>query len=170
MTNAKLTPIIASAIAAASVFGIASGAAYAGAIDWDRDWTALTISSNGAWGSATHASRTTAMMQAMAQCRERSGGAGGCGSNTTTVRGAWTVAYACGSETFIVTARTYREAHFAAINQEIELRDFERLEIGDCHRVVAIGPDGLPASADALRQVVPLIPESTAISASENMH
>ena len=171
MTTSTLAAILASTIAAAFALGIAAGAAQAGGDDWDQDWTALTVSSSGTWGSATHASRTTAMMQAMAQCRERAGAsASGCGSHTTTVRGAWTVAYACDAETFIVTARTFSEAHVAAINQEIELRDFERVEIGACRRIVTIGPDGTPAPAQALSSVVPMIPEAPTISASENIH
>ena len=91
MTKSTLAAILASTIAAASALHIAAGAARAGGNDWDHDWTALTVSSSGTWGSATHASRTTAMMQAMAECRERAGASdSGCGSHTTTVRGAWT--------------------------------------------------------------------------------
>ncbi len=171
MTTFSRATRLAATIAAATVLGIAASAAHATGDDWDKDWTALTVSSGAAWGSATHASRTTAMMQANAQCRERAGAAsGGCGSHTATVRGGWMVAYACGTETFIVTARTFAEAHGAAINQEIELRDFERVEIGDCRRIVAIGPDGKPAPADAWSAVVPLIPEAPTISAADNMH
>ena len=170
MTKFTRTALLASSISASAMLGLTGSIVQAGAEHWDKDWTALTVASNGAWGSATNASRTTAMMEAMTQCRERAGGSSGCGSHTTTVRDAWTVAYACGAETFIVTAHTFREAHFAAINQEIELRDHERIEMGDCRRIVAIGPDGAPAPADALSAVVPLIPESLPISASENMH
>jgi len=170
MTKSTLAALLATTVAANAVLGLAGSAAHAGGEDWENDWTALTVSSIGSWGSAMHASRTTAMMQAMAQCRERAGASTGCGSHTTTVRGAWTVAYACGAETFVVTARTFQDAHFASINQEIELRDFEGVEIGDCRRIVAIGPDGSPAPEQALSTVWPLIPESLPFAASENMH
>lgn len=170
MTKSTLAVRLASTIVAASALGITAGNAYAGGQDLDRDWTALTVASNGAWGSATHVSRTTAMVQANAKCRERAGEAAGCGSHTATVRGSWVVACVCGSETFIVTARTFGEAHVAAVNQEIELRDFERVETGDCRRIVAIGPDGTPAGRETLSAVVPLIPEAPTVSSSESMH
>lgn len=169
MMKPSLAALLATTVAANAVLGLAGSAAHAGGEDWDNDWTALTVSSTGAWGSATHASRTAAMMQAMAQCRDRAGASSGCGSHTTTVRGAWTVAYACGAETFVVTGRTFQDAHFASISQAIELREFQQIEIGDCRRIVAIGPDGSPAPEQALIAVVPVIPESLPLAASENM-
>ena len=155
MTKTALAAILATSIAVASTLVIAASAARAGD-DWDKDWTALTLATNGAWGSAIHALRVTAMMQAMAQCRERAGSSNGCGSHTTTVRGAWAVGYVCGTETFVVTARSYREAQVAAINQEIELRDFERVEIEACRRIIAIAPNGEAASEAMLSEVLPL--------------
>ena len=110
-------------------------------------------------------------MGAMTECRENAKVSGsGCGSSITTVRRNWSVAYACGSETFIVTGATLVETRVAAINREIELRDFERMELGECRRLVAIGPDGQPATSAALSEVIPLLPERPDVTASENMH
>jgi hypothetical protein len=170
MTNSMLGSIVACAAAFTTVLN--GGAAFAAGDDWEKDWTALTVSSNGAWGTHTSPNRIEAMIGAMAQCRDRAGVAGsGCGSHIATVRAGWSLAYACGSETFIVTGTTLAEARRAAINREIELREVERVEeIALCSHLVAIGPDGELASSAMLSELLPFVPESSSATTSENLH
>jgi hypothetical protein len=170
MTNFKLAPTLISLAATAMAFNASIGTAKAASQDWDKDWTALTVSNSGAWGTYTSASRIDAMIGAMAQCRENAGIEGsGCGSRVTTVRAGWSAAYDCGSETFIVTAGTFADARVAAINREIELKQIERIDIGDCRPLVVIGPDGQPASHSVLSQVIPLIPEPVDVADFEKL-
>lgn len=166
MMKVTLAALLTNTMAVATALSLIGRTAVGGE-DWDKDWTALTVASNGAWDSARHTSRVTAMTQALTQCRDRAGSSSGCGSLTTTVRGAWSVAYACGTETFIVTATTLREAHLSAINREIELRDFERVDIVDCRQIVAIAPDGAPVSAQIPGAVIPLLPEAPEFTSSD---
>ncbi len=167
MMKSTLTSILATAAATLVSLTAITGNAHAAGDDWDKDWTALTISSTGAWGTQTSRSRVEAMMGAIILCRENAGATGsGCGAHITTVRAAWSVGYACGSETYISTGATYAEASAAAVNREIELRQVEQIEIGACRRLVAIGPDGKPASQSMLSQVLPVIPDLTEPRAS----
>ena len=171
MLKSKLTTSFVAGLATLYAFSLGGGSANAGSGDWDRDWTALTVAHTGAWGTHTSPSRVDAMIGAMAECRERAGVAGsGCGSNIATVRGGWSSAYACGTETYIVTGRTLAETHVAAINREIELREIERIELGECRRLVAIDPTGEPATSAMLSDPMPLIPERPEVAASENIH
>ena len=163
MMKSTLTSILAStaAVVLTSLTAI-TGDAHASGDDWDKDWTALTVSHTGSWGTHTSPSRVEAMIGAMTQCREKAAVAGsGCGAHITTVRSAWSLAYACGSETFISTGSTYAEANAAAIHREIELVQIERIAIASCRRLVAIGPDGQLASSNMLSEIMPVIPEHT---------
>jgi hypothetical protein len=171
MKKSSLNTILVIGIATLSVLNLGAGTAKAGSTVWDKDWTALTVSRTGAWGTRTSPSRFEAMIGAMADCRENAGVSGsGCGSRITTVRAGWSAAYACGTETFIVTEASLGEIRAAAINREIELREIERVEIGQCQRLIVIGPDGEAATPQMLSEVLPLLPEQPEIAASEQMH
>lgn len=111
--------------------------------EWDHDWVALTIAQNGSWGAATNGNLTRAMMQAIRACFAKSGRQGNdCGAEITTVRAAWSLAYACGDYTFVANGDTSADARLAAITRAAELRDIVGLELPPCTLVVAVGADG----------------------------
>lgn len=171
MMRSTLATIVVSGIAALSATSLASGTAEAGGTDWDKDWTALTVSHTGAWGTHTSPSRVDAMIGAMADCRENAKVTGsGCGARITTVRAGWSAAYVCGTETFIVIGATFAEVNAAAVNREIELREIEQAVSGPCRRLVAIGPNGEPAASETLSEVLPLIPDRPEVAGSEDLH
>lgn len=132
------------ALAAAGVCSIGQSTA----IEWDADWTALAVGPGGSWGTATHASRSTAIAEAIASCEQTaSDGIGRCGGNLVTVRAAWSLAYGCGDTTFLVTASSLAEARLEAVNYEIELKVSEQIPLEPCRLLVAIGPAGRPVQA-----------------------
>ncbi len=111
--------------------------------DWEADWVVLTVAQNSAWGSATDATRGVAIAAAIRACRQMAGARGGdCGASITTTRAQWSLAYACGDATFIVTGKTPADAWRSAINEEISLKYFEGVDLAPCALLVAIGPDG----------------------------
>ena len=113
--------------------------------DWEADWVVLTVAQNGAWGSATDATRGVAIASANRACRQTAGTRGGdCGSSFTTTRAQWSLAYACGDTTYIVTGKSPGDAQRAAINTEIEFRQVQGMDLALCSLLVAIGPDGQP--------------------------
>lgn len=125
--------------------------------EWDADWTVLAVGPGGAWGTATHASRSTAIAEAITSCEQAaSDGAGRCGGNLVTVRAAWSLAYGCGDTTFLVTASSLAEARLEAVNYEIELRESEQMSLEPCRLLVAIGPAGRPVKATQSHDAVPV--------------
>jgi hypothetical protein len=126
--------------------------------DWDYDWTALTVARNGAWGTASDASVLRAMARAIAACRIMSGpeGNGDCGGEITTVRAAWSLAYACGDQTFIATGVTAADARMAAIDRASELREILGGGLEPCTLLVSVDTDGKPSTLEAKREVLAL--------------
>lgn len=111
--------------------------------DWEHDWVAVTVAQNGTWGVATHQNLTRAMIQAIRECSRKSGPMGNdCGAEITTVRAAWSLAYACGDYTFIANGDTSADARTAAIHRAIDLRDILGTELPPCTLLVAVGSDG----------------------------
>jgi len=135
-------------IAALAVVGLLAFEQSVAAREWEADWTVLAVGPGGAWGTATHASRTTAIAEAIAACEQAaSDGIGRCGGNLVTVRAGWSLAYACGETTFLVTASSLAEARLEAVNYEIELRVSERMSLEPCRLLIAIEPSGRPVRA-----------------------
>jgi hypothetical protein len=66
------------------------------------------------------------------------------------------------------SSRRLRSGSVAATDQTIELRDFERGVTRDCRRIVGIGPDGAPASADVSTMVQPLIADPPEVPKSDS--
>lgn len=131
-------------LAAAGLGGTSAVRAAAERPEWDHDWVALTVARNGAWGAATNVSIMRAMVQAIAACRRMSGpnGSGDCGGEITTVRAAWSLAYACGDQTFIANGTTSADARLAAIDRASDLREILGLDLPPCTLLVAVGQDG----------------------------
>lgn len=145
----KTLGAIFAALVGTALFAATPGSANAELADWEHDWVALTVAQNGAWGAATHANLTRAMMQAIRDCARKSGPAGNdCGAEITTVRASWSLAYACGDYTFISNGATAADTRIAAIERAIDLKDIIGLTLPPCELVVAIDPEGriLPAA------------------------
>lgn len=139
----------------AAIFAPASTRAQIEVPEWHFDWVALTVARNGAWGAATNASIMRAMMQAIAECRRQSGTTSSdCGGEITTVRAAWSLAYACGEYTFISNGQTASDARIAAIDRAIDLKDILGLELEPCTLLVAVGTDGAVQPPTARRETL----------------
>ena len=139
-----------------AVIGAASHAA--AAQTWGADWIALTVAPDGVWGSAIDSSRSAAIATAIGACQRNSGErTGTCGATTVTVRAASSLAFACGDTTILATGASYAEARMTAINQEIELKQIERVELAPCRLLIAIDPDGRPAPTETTSEIMPLI-------------
>lgn len=112
--------------------------------EWHYDWVALTVAGNGAWGAASSGSIMRAMVQAIAECRRRSGpgGSGDCGGEITTVRASWSLAYSCGDYTFISNGTTPADAKLAAIERAVDLREIIGIDLPACHLLVSVNSDG----------------------------
>lgn len=112
--------------------------------EWHYDWVALTVARNGAWGAASNGSIMRAMVQAIAECRRRSGpgGSGDCGGEITTVRASWSLAYACGDYTFISNGATPADAKLAAIERAVDLKEILGFDLPPCQLLVAVNSEG----------------------------
>ena len=149
------------ALAATAVMSVATlvpapGLAQSGR-EWEHDWVVLTVARNGAWGKAVSGSLMRAMVQAISECRRKSGTSGDCGAEITTVRASWSLAYACGEYTFIATGDTSAEARAAAIHRAIDLKEILRIELAPCNLLVGVGPDGAEAPRNALSEILPVV-------------
>lgn len=124
---------------------------------WEHDWVALTVAQNGAWGVATNGNLTRAMMQAIRECFSKSRAAGNdCGAEITTVRAAWSLAYACGDYTFIANGDTSADARLAAIARAVDLKQILGFDLPPCALVVAVGADGQVLPTSERREILAL--------------
>jgi hypothetical protein len=127
----------------AAAFAVSSAFAAAPMEDWEHDWVALTVAQNGSWGAAANANLTRAMMQAIRDCARKSSAKGNdCGAEITTVRAAWSLAYACGEYAFISNGETPADARLAAIDRALDLKDILGFDLPPCALLVAVGADG----------------------------
>ena len=143
--------------AAAALAAAVASAARAGAgNEWEHDWVAVTVARNGAWGAATNASLMRAMVQAIQACRRMSGpsGSGDCGGEITTVRAAWSLAYACGEYTFIANGLTSADARLAAIDRAVDLKEILGIELAPCTLLVTVDTDGHVEPAAGKREIL----------------
>jgi hypothetical protein len=111
--------------------------------EWDHDWVAVTVAQNGAWGLSVQSNVTRAMVGAIQDCRLKSREAGNdCGAEITTVRAAWSIAYACGDYAFIANGDTAADARVAAIDRAVDLRQILGFELEPCRLLVAVSEEG----------------------------
>ncbi len=117
----------------------------------DADWTVLTMSPDGAWGTATDGYLNLAIATAIARCRTISGQALGCGAYQVSVQRSWALGARCGRENILATGATLAEA-----TENGRLREAGRREhqpgMGVCRLVVIVSPDGSvrPSPSDAV--------------------
>jgi hypothetical protein len=108
---------------------------------WRRDWVVVTVTDSGAWGAGRHPVRASAMAAAIEACQRNAiHGYDGCRARMTTVRGSFSLALTWGSRAILVTASSLEAASRAALDREIELGEYLRLELQPCKPLVAIDP------------------------------
>ena len=116
--------------------------------------TVLVMAPNGSWGAATGDSIGVATAAAMAHCKRMYRKAVGCGAYSTAIQGGWSLGIRCGDEIIMAAERTLIEAEQAAVDRELYLRRFYRLDLPPCVRLVSIDPSGAivaPYVADLVR-------------------
>ncbi len=152
-----LSRLSSAVVAAAAIIAAAGSHVHAQA--WTAEWVALTSTSAGVWGAATHRSRTQAISLAIQDCKRRAGARRvACGALISTVRASWSLAYACGGTSFIVIGDTLQGARRKAINLEVSAMVDEPVDATGCQLITAIGPDGRQIKSRKVSRIVPLIP------------
>jgi hypothetical protein len=139
--TAKLTRR-ALAAAAATLALAMPPSGYADDDDWRKDWTVLTLASDGAWGAATEGSVNRAIASAVNACRAKSLPLSDCGAKLVSIRAGWSIGLLCGEETIIAAAKERAQAEHRASERENELRQVHRRDMPPCMRVVTINPNG----------------------------
>jgi hypothetical protein len=109
---------------------------------WMRDYTALTMAPDGAWGTATARYPNEAIAGAIARCRAMSTSKSGCGAYLAMVRAGWSFALRCGEHVILVAERARDDAERIATRREDELRANYAPGMPSCRRIVTVGPDG----------------------------
>jgi hypothetical protein len=122
---------------------------------WAYDVTVLTMSPDGAWGTATDSHVNRAIHLAIKACKEMSGKQLGCGARLTTVRGGWSLGIRCGDENILAADRDLAEAELAARMREADLLYIYGRKMPPCIRVVTIDPNGLVLSTNADTSRIP---------------
>jgi hypothetical protein len=117
----------------------------------DADWTVLTMSPDGAWGTATDEYLSHAIAVAIARCRTMSGRALGCGAYQVSVQRSWALGARCGHENILATGATLAKAIENGRLREAERRILQP-GMGVCRQVAIVSPDGSvrPPSSDAV--------------------
>jgi hypothetical protein len=118
------------------------------AVDLD-ELTVVTLARDGSWGVATAGSTGEAIAAAVRACRAMAVLPTDCGAQFTTTRGKWVIANLCGDHQIIVGAGALADAEAAAIERELQTRQFYVPDLPRCRRVLTVGPHGvvLPAQA-----------------------
>jgi hypothetical protein len=107
----------------------------------DADWTVLTMSPDGAWGTATDGYLNHAIATAIARCRTMSGQALGCGAYQVSVQHSWALGMRCGRENILATGATLAKAAENGRLREAERRNHQPA-MGVCRQVAIVSPDG----------------------------
>jgi hypothetical protein len=116
-------------------------------------WTVLTMSPDGAWGTATDITSSRAIAAAIARCKAMSGAPIGCGAKLVSIRAGWSLGFRCGSENIIVADKTLADAEHAARRREAELRHGYVPNMPACARLVTVDPHGAIVSPTASAQL-----------------
>ena len=118
------------------------------AVDLD-ELTVVTLARDGSWGVATAGSTGEAIAAAVRACRAMAVVSTDCGAQFTTTRGKWVIASLCGDHQIIVGAHARADAEAAAIERELQTRQFYVPSLPRCRRVLTVDPNGvvLPSPA-----------------------
>jgi hypothetical protein len=106
------------------------------------DWTVVTMSPDGSWGSATESSTGQALAKAIRNCKAMSGRQIGCGAQSRAIQGGWVLAVRCGDRNILVAEKRLADAELGARLRETELREFYAPDLAPCRRVFTIDPRG----------------------------
>jgi hypothetical protein len=109
---------------------------------WQKDITVVAIAPDGTWGVATDPITGRAIANAMADCKNKYQSKIGCGSQMTFVHGGWSIGKRCGDRNIFVAEESLAKAEQAAINREIQLRQFYAPNMPPCVRVMSVDPNG----------------------------
>ena len=110
--------------------------------EWQRDWTVLAMSPDGAWGVATDMWMIGALSRAIRDCTAMSGKEMGCGAYFTVIRAGWSLGIRCGDKNIIMAESTLTDAERRARWREIELRKLHDPDMPPCVRLVTVDPSG----------------------------
>ena len=101
------------------------------------------MATDGSWGVATDELISSAIARAIAGCKRMSRAELGCGAAFKAIQAGWSLGIRCGEENIIVAEITLGSAQQAAINREIDLREFYVPHMPPCKRVVTVDPRGV---------------------------
>ncbi len=110
--------------------------------EWQRDWTVLAMSPDGAWGVATDMWMIGALSRAIRDCTAMSGKEMGCGAYFTVIRAGWSLGIRCGDKNIIMAESTLGDAERRASWREFELRRLHDPDMPPCVRLVTVDPNG----------------------------
>ena len=105
-------------------------------------WTALSISSDGVWGTAVGVTEAGVKLAAVAACKARHTRADDCASHVSAANGEWHQAYACGDRHFAVSGLGRSGVEMVAAYEEAEIRIISAAEVAPCRLLVTVLPNG----------------------------
>jgi hypothetical protein len=116
--------------------------------DWERDWTVVTMASNGSWGVGLDYPIAGAIAAAIRECRAMSGGGNDCGATYAASRGGWIIGLRCGDRMILATGEDLKDAEATALNREIDLKRLYVPDLPACQRVLTVDPRGAVTTAN----------------------
>jgi hypothetical protein len=105
-------------------------------------WTAIAVTIDGFWGVATEPSSSSAITNAIVNCKKKYHKEIGCGAIIKMIRAGWILAYRCGDENIFVAEKKLAYAKKMAAVREKELRSAYVPNMPACVRVLTIDPHG----------------------------
>jgi|SRR5215471_5417111 len=123
--------------------------------DWERDWTVVTMASNGSWGVGIDYPLAGAIAAAIRECRAMSSGENDCGAAIATSRGGWIIGLRCGDHRILATGDDLTDAEATALNREIDLKQLYVPDLPACQRVLTVDPRGAVTTASPRLSVRP---------------
>ena len=115
--------------------------------DWERDWTVVTMASNGSWGVGIDYPIAGAIAAAIRECRAMSSGGNDCGAAYAASRGGWIIGFRCGDRIILATGDDLKDAEATALNREIDLKQLYEPDLPPCQRVLTVDPRGAITTA-----------------------
>jgi hypothetical protein len=106
-------------------------------------WTALSISSGGAWGVAAGVTEAGARLAAVAACKAKLVGPDACAGRVSTAKGGWHQAFACSVRHFTVSGVNQHGVGIIAADEEAEIKIATGFGVPACRLLVTVMPDGL---------------------------
>jgi hypothetical protein len=115
--------------------------------DWERDWTVVTMATNGSWGVGIDYPIGGAIATAIRECRAMSSGGNDCGAAFAASRGGWIIGLLCGDHRILATGGDLKDAEATALNRELDLKRLYVPDLPACHRVLTVDSRGVVTTA-----------------------